>query len=95
MSEVLQANVFFFIASIATCVFCIMFSMILFQFYKIAKAIRSILDRIEQASEVVAEDVAHVRQLVASGGLLSRVLNFILGSKKTSPRARCKTRSSN
>lgn len=93
MSEILQANIFFFIASIATVAFCILLCMILFQFYKIAKAIRSILDRIEAASEIVAEDVAHVRQLVTSGGLVSKALSFILGSRKSAARTRQRTRS--
>lgn len=82
MSEVLQANIFFFIASIATVVFCIMVTIILFQFYKIAKSIRSIVERIESASEVVAEDVAHLRGLVTNGGLMAMAMSFLFGSKK-------------
>lgn len=79
MSEVLQANIFFFIASIATVIFCIMTCFILYQVYKIMKVARKILERIETASEVVAQDVAQVRELVKGGGLFARILNFILG----------------
>lgn len=82
MSEVLQANIFFYIASVATVVFCIVVTMILFQVYKIVKIIRSILERVDSASEVMAEDVAHVRQLVATGGLLSTIFGLVFGSKR-------------
>lgn len=82
MSEVLQANIFFLIASIATVIFCIVVTMILFQFYKVMKTIRSILDRIDNASDVVAEDVAQVRKLIATGGLVSTVMSLVFGAKK-------------
>ena len=81
MSEVLHANIFFFIASIATVIFCIVVTMILFQVYKITKSVRSILERVESASEVVAEDVAHVRQLVATSGLISTIIGLVFGTK--------------
>ncbi|MEY2665130.1 MAG: hypothetical protein RLZZ480_235 [Candidatus Parcubacteria bacterium] len=82
MSEVLQANIFFYIASVATVIFCIVVTMILFQIYKIMKTVRSILERIDSASEVMAEDVAHVRKLVATGGLVSTIVGLVFGTKK-------------
>jgi hypothetical protein len=82
MSEVLQANIFFLIASIATVVFCIVVTMILFQIFKIMKTVRSILERIDSASETMSEDVAHVRKLVATGGLVSTVMGLVFGAKK-------------
>jgi hypothetical protein len=82
MSEVLQANIFFLIASIATVVFCIVVTMILFQIYKVMKTVRSILERIDSASEVMAEDVAQVRKLVTTGGLVSTIMGLVFGSKK-------------
>ncbi|MEN9920161.1 MAG: hypothetical protein RL538_54 [Candidatus Parcubacteria bacterium] len=92
MSEVLQANIFFYIASLATVVFCIVVTMILFQIYKIMKTVRSILERIDSASEVMAEDVAHVRKLVATGGLVSTIVGFVFGTKK---KKRAKTEADN
>lgn len=56
--------------------------MILFQVYKIMKIVRSILERVDSASEVMAEDVAHVRQLVATGGLVSTIIGLVFGAKK-------------
>jgi hypothetical protein len=82
MSEVLQANIFFYIASVATVVFCIVVTMILFQIYKVMKTIRSILERIDSASEVMAEDVAQVRKLVATGGVVSTIMGIVFGGKK-------------
>ena len=82
MSEVLQANIFFYIASLATVIFCIVVTMIMFQIYKIMKTVRSILERIDSASEVMAEDVAHVRHLVATGGLVSTIVGLVFGAKK-------------
>ena len=82
MSEVLQANIFFYIASVATVVFCIVVTLLLFQVYKILKTFRSILERIDSASEVMAEDVAQVRKLVATGGLVSTIMGLVFGTKK-------------
>lgn len=82
MTEVLQANIFFLIASIATVVFCILVAMVLFQVYKVVKLARGILERINAASEVVAEDAAHVRQLIANGGFLSGLFSLIMKGKK-------------
>jgi hypothetical protein len=87
MSEVLQANIFFYIASLATVVFCIVVTMILFQMYKIMKVVRSILERVNSASEVMAEDVAHVRKLVATGGLVSTIVGLVFGSKRNKNRS--------
>lgn len=82
MSEVLQANIFFYIASVATVVFCIVVTMILYQIYKIMKSVRLILERISLASEVMAEDVAQVRKLVATGGVVSTIMGLVFGNKK-------------
>ena len=82
MSEILQANIFFFIASIATVVFCILVSLILFQILKITKSFRAIIDRLEAGSELLAQDVANVRELVASGGIFTRMFQFMMGAKR-------------
>ena len=86
MDEVLHANIFFFIASIATIVFCVLICFILYHVYKIVKSLRAIVERIEAGSEMIAKDVAHVRELVASGGIWSRVIQFIMGSTRGSGR---------
>jgi len=83
MDEVLHANIFFFIASVATVIFCILTSIILYQVIKITQVIRSILSRIEEGSEKIAQDVAHVRSLVSNGGVVSKVVSFFMGAAST------------
>ena len=80
MNEILHANIFFLIASIATVVFCILVSLILFQVLKIVKSLRAIMERIEAGSEQIVSDVTQVRELIASGGMFSRAISFIMGS---------------
>jgi len=79
MSEVLHANIFFLIASIATVVFCIMVCIVLYHVIKIMRAIRAIIERIEAGSEVIAEDFASVRSFVQSGGMFSRMFGLFSG----------------
>lgn len=80
MDEILHANIFFFIASAATIVFCMLVSIALYQVIKILKLLRSIMERIEAGSELIAEDVAHVRSFIKNGGLMSRVIGLIMGA---------------
>jgi len=82
MNEILHANIFFLIASIATVIFCILTCIILYHVLKIVKSIRSIIEKIEAGSEVIANDVAHVRELIASGGMFSRAIQFIIGATR-------------
>lgn len=81
MSEILQANIFFFIASIATVVFCILICFILYHVIKITKSVRSIVERIDSGSEAIAQDAEQVRAFIASGGLFSKIVQFIMGAR--------------
>ena len=91
MNEILHANIFFLIASIATTVFCILTCLILYQVLKIVRVVRNIIERIEAGSEVIAGDVAHVRSLIANGGMISKFFQFIMGGAQ---KRRSKTRRS-
>lgn len=88
MSEVLHANIFFFIASVATVVFCLLVSLILYQVYKITRSIRAIVERIELATELMADDIATVRALVTQGNIFSRIFNFVFGGSEKKKQAR-------
>jgi len=88
MTEILHANVFFVIASIATVVFSIITALILFQVFKLVQSIRRIVDRIETASEQVANDVAQARALLYNGGMIARVMSFMAGSRRSTRRSR-------
>jgi len=90
MNEVLHANIFFLIASIATVIFSILACVILYQVIKSVKVIRSILERIESGSEKIAQDFAHVRSLVSNGGVVSRVITFMVGAAGLGRRNRSK-----
>lgn len=79
MNEVLHANIFFIIASIATVVFFIITSMILYHVLKVVKKIRLIVDRIESGSEMIAEDISNLRDAVVDGGFFARIIQFIMG----------------
>lgn len=69
-------------------IFCILTSIILYQVIKITKVVRSILERIEAGSEKIAEDVAHVRSLVSNGGMVSRIVTFVVGATAGRRRSR-------
>jgi len=58
---------------------------ILYHVMKIVRSIRSIVERIDAGSEVIAEDAAHVRELIANGSIFSRLLKYI--KKATSGRS--------
>lgn len=88
MNEVLHANIFFFIASVATVVFCILVSIALYQAIKILKLVRRVMERIEAGSELIAEDVAHLRAFVKSGSVLSRLIGTIMGARFGGARSR-------
>jgi len=87
MNEILHANIFFIIASVATVVFSIITAVILFQVLKLVQSVRRIVERIEGASEQVAADMVQARAMLYNGGMIARVMGFMAGSKR-------KTRSS-
>ncbi len=81
MSEILQANIFFLIASIATVVFSLFVCFILYQIIKIIRLVKSILERIEEGSEVLAGDLTQIRMFFSEGSVLTKVLTFFAGRK--------------
>jgi hypothetical protein len=83
MNEVLHANLFFLITSVMTVLFFITVCFVMYQVFKILKLIRSILERIDSASEVMAEDMADFRAALKEGGWLGRIISFVLGAAGT------------
>ncbi|NCT02119.1 hypothetical protein GW766_02630 [Candidatus Parcubacteria bacterium] len=92
MNEILHANIFFLIATIATVVFCVLLSFILYHVLKIVKSLRAIIERIEAGSEVIARDVAQVRELVVGGGIWSRAIQFFIGRTRDNGKKRQRVR---
>lgn len=84
MNEILQANIFFLIASIATICFCVLISIILYQLIKIMQVIRAILTRVEEGSEVIAEDLTNLRSAIMDGGIVSRLIGLFFGGRSPS-----------
>ncbi len=80
MNEVLHANIFFIIASVATVAFFVLVCFIIYQVVKILKLVRSVMERVESTSEILAGDISHIREMMANGGWFARLMNFILGA---------------
>ncbi|MFN3188508.1 MAG: hypothetical protein ACK42D_03155 [Candidatus Paceibacteria bacterium] len=87
MNELLHANVFFFIASMATVVFCILVSLVLYQVFKIMQSVRAIIDRIEIKSEQIAEDIDSMRAFVRHGSIVSTLFNLFGGKTRSRRRS--------
>jgi hypothetical protein len=87
MSEVLQANIFFYIASAATIVFTIMVCIAMYYVIRILVAVQTIAERLAAGSDMIADDVSAMRDFVRSGGLVA----FLI--KRMTPK-RSKSRSS-
>jgi len=81
MSEILQANIFFVITSIAVLVFTLFVCVILYHVIKILKSIRTIVSRVEEGSELIADDMSQLRTYVLEGSLVSQIMNFFVGKK--------------
>lgn len=86
MSEILQANIFFFITSVAVLIFTVFVCVILFHVIKILRSIRRIIERIDEGSELIAEDVSQLRAYVVEGSLVSQIMGFFMGKAKPSRR---------
>ncbi len=81
MSEILQTNIFFAITSASVVLFTVLLCVAIYQVIKILKSIRRIVARIDEGSEVIAEDVSQLRAYVTEGSLVSQVLSFVMGTK--------------
>ncbi len=78
MSDIMQADIFFFIASVGIVLLTFLVCLILYQVFKIVRSIRRIITRIEEGSDVIAEDVAQLRAYVMEGSLISQLISFFM-----------------
>jgi len=81
MGEILLTNIFFIITSVAVIVCTLFVCVILYHVIKILRSIRKIIDRVEEGSEVIAEDVSLLRAYVVEGSLVSQIMSFFVGGK--------------
>lgn len=84
MSEVLHANIFFLITSIAVVLFTLLLCFAVYQVIRILKSIRRTVERIEAGSEMIAEDVEQFRAYVMEGSLVSQLIGFFMGNRRAS-----------
>jgi hypothetical protein len=82
MNEILHANIFFIIASVGVVIFILLTSLILYHVFKVVKAIRRIVERVERGSEVLAEDIDDIRNNLNPTRLINFVMSFIPGMRK-------------
>lgn len=75
MSEVLQANVFFMITAVAVVVVTIFVAVALYHLIRILRAVRDIVERVREGSEVIAEDVANMREGIVTGRFFSAIMS--------------------
>jgi hypothetical protein len=88
MNEVLHANIFFIIASVASVAFAIMVCIAMYYVIKILASVQAIVARVEEGSDVIAEDVAAMREFVKGGGFVSSLVSFVSGKPRSHKRAR-------
>ena len=75
MSEILQTNIFFMVTAIAVIMVTIMVLIALYYIIKILRAVRDIAERVREGSEVIADDVANVRDGIVSGRFFRTVVD--------------------
>ena len=78
MTEVLHANIFFFIASAGVILLTLLVCLVVYHVLKIVKSVRRMVERFEHSSEMIAEDVEQLRSYVVSGSLFSQLIGFFM-----------------
>lgn len=94
MSEVLHANIFFFIASLATILIAAGVCVALYYIIQILRHVRDIMEKLNHASREVERDFADFRNVLrAEGNKVRGIVDVVLGflsvfaaKKKPAPR---------
>lgn len=79
MNEILHANIFFFITGIAVIIFSALLCVALYHGIKALTSLRRILSRIEEGTEVIAEDLGQIRAYFSEDGFVKRLFKSVLG----------------
>lgn len=88
MSEVLHANIFFVIASIGVVLFTLLVCVILYHLLKIVKSVRRIVERVEEGTEVIADDIEQLRNSFNPARLIQFVMSMMPGVMPSKRRTR-------
>ena len=83
MTEVLQANIFFLITAMAVVVFTIFLCVAMYFVIKILSSVRNITERIDESSEVIADDIQQLRTYIVEGSLISQIIGLFIKSKRS------------
>lgn len=86
MTEVLQANIFFFITAMSVVVFTIFLLVAMYFVIKILRSVNNITERIDEGSEIIAEDMKQLRDYVSQGSLISQIIGLFVKSKRSRKR---------
>jgi MFS superfamily sulfate permease-like transporter len=97
MSEVLQANIFFFITSVAVVFVTVLIGVALFYLVSILRNIRDISERVKRGSEVLGRDFSDLRGAVKregakTGQIISVITSFFASRTKRRSSRRTKAK---
>jgi uncharacterized protein YoxC len=77
MEDIVKADIFFFIASIAMVMLSILIATILYFVFKMVRTVQRIVDRIEAQSEEIAHDVNNFRSFMYKGSVFASIINLL------------------
>ncbi len=90
MTEVLHANIFFIITSVAVVIFSLLLCVLMYQLIKIVKAIRRIVERVEEGTEVLADDIENIRASFNVTRLIQFIMSVVPGAQPKRSRKKSK-----
>lgn len=86
MTEVLQANIFFLITSVAVVIFTVLICVAVYYVIRILRTVGKIVERVDSGSETIAEDISQLRSYITEGSLISQIVGLFIKTKKKSRR---------
>ncbi len=90
MTEVLQTNIFFLITSASVVALTLLLCIAAVYVIKILRAVSRITSRIDEKSEMLAEDIKQLRSYVAERSLISQIIGLFAKSSDLKPKRRKK-----
>lgn len=91
MNEVLLANLFFIITGMAILVVAAFLAVAIFQLIRVLRTLRTILERVDEATDHFVEDARGLRDQIVSGAVVARTFSAVM---QTLAGARSKRRTS-
>lgn len=73
MSEVLQANIFFFITSVAVVLVTILVCVVLFYVARVFRSMDRMVRRLDESSAAFADTLMELRERIAQGKVLAAI----------------------